>query len=304
MLFSQSMEKSSYSKLPTEQANPRSKNIDRVSIEKIIAIINQEDEQVPKAVAKAKLQIAKAVKLIVRSIKTDGKIFFAGAGTSGRLGILEAAECPPTFGTAPSLIQGIIAGGNKAVFRSVEGAEDNEKKAISIFNRKISSKDVVIGIAASGITPFVRGALKAARSKKAATILISCNASSPLKKQADCVITLNVGPEVITGSTRLKAGTATKLVLNTLTVTAMIQIGKVYKNWMVDVQPRNKKLEARALRLIERLGSVDSKKALLCFEKAKRNVKLAIIMAKKDWNRSLAQKKLNEHSGFLRKLLN
>jgi len=298
------MEKSSYSKLPTEQANPRSKNIDRVSIEKIISIINQEDKQVPKAVAKAKPQIARTVKLIVRSLKSGGRIFFTGAGTSGRLGILEAAECPPTFGTSPSLIQGFIAGGKKAVFRSIEGAEDDEKKAVSIFRKKLSSQDVLIGIAASGITPFVCGALKAARAKKASSILISCNASSPMKRRADCLIAINVGPEVITGSTRLKAGTATKLVLNTLTVASMIQIGKVYKNWMVDVQPKNKKLEARALRLIERLGSVDSKKALLCFEKAKRNVKLAIIMAKKNWNLSLAEKKLNEHSGFLRKLLN
>lgn len=291
------MKKVLYAKLPTEKQNPRSKNIDRISMDKIIQIINQEDYLVPKAVGKVRGQIAKAIKLIVYALKNGGKLYFVGAGTSGRLGVLEAAECPPTFNTPPSLIQAVIAGGKKAVFRSVEGAED--KKA----NLKATSKDVVVGIAASGVTPFVLNALKAAKSKRAKTILVACNASAPVKNIVDCLIAPQVGPEVITGSTRLKAGTATKLVLNTLTVTSMIQLGKVYENWMVDLQPKNKKLTARAARLIERLGAVSSREALVYLNKANRNVKVAILMARNGWDTRTASLKLKQNAGFLRNLL-
>ena len=297
------MKKISYSILPTEKPNRRSKHIDRLPIEKIVELINREDQKVPRAVSKVKKPIKIGVKMIVRTIKTGGKIYFAGAGTSGRLGVLEAAECPPTFNTSPSLIQAHIAGGKKAVFRSVEGAEDGQDDAYRFFKKKIKKQDLLVGIAASGVTPFVKGALEAARHTGAGTILIACNSSSPLKQTADCLISPKVGPEVITGSTRLKAGTATKMILNTLTVTSMIQLGKVYQNWMVDLQPKNKKLTARAVRMIELLGSVSSSEARSYLEKSKRNVKLAILMAKKGWDLKSASEKLKQKSGFLRDLL-
>lgn len=291
------MKKVLYSKLPTEKPNPRSKNIDRSPIDKIIRIINQEDQLVPLAVGKVQGQIAKAVRLIVHSLKNGGKLYFVGAGTSGRLGVLEAAECPPTFNTPPSMIQAVMAGGNKAVFRSVEGAEDKKVR----LNAKAG--DVVVGIAASGVTPFVLNALRDAKFGKSKTILIACNAGSPIKNVIDCLIAPQVGPEVITGSTRLKAGTATKLILNTLTVTSMIQLGKVYENWMVDLQPKNKKLTARALRLIQRLGQVSVDEAQANLRQAQYNVKLAIVMAKNGWDSKTAATKLKNADGFLRKLI-
>ncbi len=293
------MKKVDYSKLPTEQPNPRSKNIHRVPVEKILEIINFEDRSVPVAVGKVKKEIAHGVKIITASIQNRGRIFFAGAGTSGRLGVLEAAECPPTFNTPPSLIQAVMAGGKKAVFRSQEGAEDRHDIGLEIFKKKIKPHDVVIGIAASGVTPFVAGALQAAREKKAKTILIACNNASPFKKLTDCLISPKIGPEVITGSTRLKAGTATKLILNMLTVASMVRLGKVYQNWMVDLQPKSKKLTARALRLICRLGSVEHSEAEKYFEEAGKNAKVAILMAQKKWGRQKAEKRLQETSGFL-----
>ncbi len=270
------MPKVDYGKLLTEQSNPRTKFIDRLPVEKILALINQEDQSVPKAVAKAQKQIAQAVQLIVGSLKKGGRLFFAGAGTSGRLGVIEAAECPPTFGTSPSLVQAIMAGGPKAVFHSQEGAEDNSLQALSIFRKKLRNNDVLVGITASGVTPFVRGAFQAAREKNVKTILVTCSNIVIEKKLVDCLIAVKTGPEVISGSTRLKAGTATKLVLNMLTVTSMIQLGKVYQNWMVDLQPKSKKLEARALRLISYLGGVSPKKARVLFLKARKNVKTAL----------------------------
>lgn len=291
------MKKNAYAKLPTERPNPRSRNIDTLSISQIIQVMNQEDQKVPLAVSKVRPQIVQGVSLIVKSIKNGGRIFFVGAGTSGRLGVLEAAECPPTFNTPPDLVQAIIAGGKKAVFRSVEGAEDKRAK---INSRR---KDVIVGIAASGVTPFVLGALRDAKSKGAKTILIACNAASPVKNKIDCLIAPKVGPEIITGSTRLKAGTATKLILNMLTVASMIQLGKVYKNFMVDLQPKNKKLTARAVRIIEQLGDVSNQEALKCLVRARNNVKLAILMAQNGWGFDQATKKLNQSSGFLRDLI-
>ena len=297
------MGKINYAKLPTEQPNPKSKKIDRLTAAQIIALINQEDQTVPRAVGKVKRQIARGVKLIVSALKKGGSIFFAGAGTSGRLGVLEAAECPPTFNTRSSLVQAVMAGGKKAVFRSQEGAEDRGDEALRIFRRKLRRNDILIGIAASGVTPFVRGALQAAKEKAAGTLLVACNRTASLTHLADCLIAPKVGPEVITGSTRLKAGTATKLILNMLTVTSMIRLGKVYQNWMVDLQPKSKKLRARALRIIQRLGSVPPRKAEICLEDAKRNVKLAILMAKKGWDYPTAAAKLKSSSGFLRHAL-
>ena len=297
------MSKIEYGKLITEQSNPRTRAIDRISIGKVLNLINNEDKTVPIAVAKTKPQIVRGVKLIVDSLQKGGRLFFVGAGTSGRLGVIEAAECPPTFSTPPSLVQAIMAGGPKAVFRSKEGAEDDFPTGWKIFRKKIRPSDVVVGIAASGVTPFVRGALQAAKEKHAKTIFLTCSNAIPEKKLTDCVIVVKTGPEVLSGSTRLKAGTATKLVLNMLTVASMIRLGKVYQNWMVDLQPKSKKLEARALRLISRLGGVDSRKAEAYLTKSRKNVKLAILMAKKNWSYKIAATKLQQAGGFLEKAI-
>ncbi len=297
------MAKINYAKLAAEQSNPRSRSIDSVSIKKMIGIMSREDKLVSRAVAKANKQIVCGVILIVQALQKGGRLFFAGAGTSGRFGVMEAAECPPTFNTSPSLIQAVMAGGRKAVFRSEEGAEDREEAAFKIFIKKLRGNDIVVGIAASGVTPFVRGALKAAREKGVSTVLVTCADVSSLKPLANCIISAKVGPELITGSTRLKAGTATKLILNRLTVASMIKLGKVYQNWMVDVQPRSRKLKARALRLIEHLGKVSPEKAERCLLEAKKNVKLAILIARKGWNYQTAFEKLKTASGFLGRAL-
>ena len=292
-----------FSKLPTEQPNPRSKKIHQLSIPEILSVMNKEDEGVPKAIRSVKPRIAKAVKMIVRSLKNRGRLFFAGAGTSGRLGFMEAAECPPTFNTPPLLVQAVMAGGRRAVFRSKEGAEDRREEALRIFQKKLRANDVLVGIAASGVTPFVQGALAAAKEKNAATILIACNTDSPLRGLVDCLIAPKTGSEIITGSTRLKAGTAAKLILNMLTVTSMIQLGKVYQNWMIDLQPKSKKLYARALRIIQEIGSVSNQEAEHYLGRAKKNVKVAIVMAKKKLDYQKASQKLKETSGFLEKAL-
>lgn len=297
------MKKVQYGKLPTEQANPRTRRIDTFTIEKTLDAINREDRSVAVQVSKAKKQIAAGVRIMVRSLKTGGRIFFAGAGTSGRLGVLEAAECPPTFNTPPSLVQAVMAGGKSAVFRSKEGAEDRRDKGRALFSKKLRAGDTVIGIAASGVTPFVMGALEAAREKKASAIMVTCGDASAYKYLFDCLIAVRTGPEVICGSTRLKAGTATKLVLNMMTVTAMIQMGKVYENWMVDLQPKSKKLTARALRLISRLGEVPEKEAGSYLLRAKKKTKIAILMAKKGWDFSQASAALRKNSGFLKRAL-
>ncbi|MCB9800009.1 MAG: N-acetylmuramic acid 6-phosphate etherase [Candidatus Omnitrophica bacterium] len=287
----------------TEQSNPRSKKIDRISVEKILHLFDEEEKYVSKALTQAGKTMACAVRLMVNSLKKKGRIFLAGAGTSGRLGVLEAAECPPTFNTPRSMIQAVMAGGKQAVFQSREGAEDNGQNARKFFARKLKPNDLVIGIAASGVTPFVSEALKTARLKKCKTVFITCNPSKELQKTADVLIVLTTGPELISGSTRLKAGTATKLALNRLTVACMVQMGKVYENWMVDVQPKSNKLRARAIRLISHLGRVDPKKAAHYLEKSKRNVKCAIVMARTGMNYSEASRTLKKHSGFLAPIL-
>lgn len=297
------MRKIDFKNLPTEKPNPRSKRIDQLPTEKVLQIIYEEDRRVPGAVHREKRKIARGVRLIVTALKNGGRLFFAGAGTSGRLGILEAAECPPTFNTPSWLVRAVMAGGKKAVFRSQEGAEDRREEAFRIFRKKLTKRDVLVGIAASGVTPFVEGALKAAKDKGARTILVACNAASPLGQLADCLISPKVGPEIITGSTRLKAATAAKMILNMLTVTSMIQLGKVYQNWMVDLQPKSRKLRARALRLVAGLGGIEQNEAQHYLKEARNNVKPAILMARKGWSYSQASKKLRQTSGFLRKAL-
>ncbi len=293
-----------YSKLPTEKQNPKSVSLDTLPIEKILSLMNLEDESVPRAVQKASPQIARGVRLIVSCLRKKGRLFFVGAGTSGRLGVIEAAECPPTFNTSPEQIQALMAGGKSSVFRSKEGAEDREKEARREISKRARKNDVVVGISASGVTPFVRGALQAAKKRGASTILVACNLASPFGSQVNVLIAPKTGPEVIAGSTRLKAGTATKLILNQLTVASMVQSGKVYQNWMVDLQPKSKKLKARGVRILKELSGTSENKARRFFSQAKGNVKLAILMAKKNLTYSQAKNVLKKTDGFLRKALN
>lgn len=290
--------------LITEQRNENSFNIDSKSVEEIIEIFNNEDQKAVNAVIREKENIAKAVNIIVDAFKNGGRLFYVGAGTSGRLGVLDSAECPPTFGVGRELVQGIIAGGNEALVRSIEGAEDRAKDGASaIKDRGITSKDVVVGIASSGRTPYVIGALQEAKKIGAKTVFLLCN---PLRKEMpfiDVFITPIVGPEIITGSTRLKAGTATKLILNMLSSISMIKIGKVYNNLMVDVQAWNEKLADRSERLIVELGKVDRNKARELLKMSKGSAKIAIVMARRNVSYDEAISLLNENDGFLRNIV-
>jgi len=283
----------------TENSNRKSENIDLLSTQEIVGLINSEDKLVAPAVGKERKNIAKAVDMIVEHFQKGGRLFYVGAGTSGRLGVLDASECPPTFGVRPSLVQGIIAGGKRALVRAVEGAEDNENDgAKAITKKRIAAKDVVVGIAACGMTPYVRGALKQASKIKAGTIFITCSRTTAKGSAAQIVINPVVGPEVITGSTRMKAGTATKLVLNTLTTTAMIKMGKVYGNLMVDLNATNEKLRDRSVRIIIQLTGLSRIKAKKLLKQAKGKVKLAIVMhfRKADFNQALVILQENRQS--------
>jgi N-acetylmuramic acid 6-phosphate etherase len=292
-----------YGRLPTEQFNPRSKQLDRLSPLQIVRLMNHEDRQVLTAIDRAQASIARAVQLITEALASDGRLFFVGAGTSGRLGVIEAAECPPTFGTPPSLIQAVMAGGRQAVFRSKEGSEDSEKEAVFAIRRlRVGRKDVVVGIAASGVTPFVRSALIAARRQKAGTVLLTCNPHSP-KNLADVVIALQTGPEVLAGSTRLKAGTACKMTLNMLTTASMVQLGKVYGNRMVDLEPKSRKLTERGIRLVRELGETNDSEARRLFKESHAHVKAAIVMARKKISYTQAMNELAQARGFLKDAL-
>ena len=267
------------SKLTTEKRNHRSADIDRRSTLEIVGIINEQDSFVPRAVGREKVRIAKAIDVIVKSFRRGGRLFYVGAGTSGRLGVLDASECPPTYDVSPKLVQGIIAGGRRALVRSIEGAEDNPKAGVeAMVKRRIKAHDVVVGIAACGITPFVHGAMRKAKKVGAATIFITCAPQAKKYINADIIINPVVGPEIITGSTRMKAGTATKLVLNTLTTTAMIRAGKVYGNLMVDLRATNEKLRDRSERIIMTTTGLDRTAAKKLLQRAKGRVKPAIVM--------------------------
>jgi N-acetylmuramic acid 6-phosphate etherase len=262
----------------TEKRNRRSERIDQLSTREIVELINSEDILVAPAVAKENKHITAAVEMIVEHFNKGGRLFYVGAGTSGRLGVLDASECPPTFGVSPKLVQGIIAGGRRALVRAIEGAEDNpDDGAEMIRKNNITVRDVVMGIAACGMTPFVRGALKQAQKIGAGTIFITCAPETIKDIPATIIINPVVGPEVVTGSTRMKAGTATKLVLNTLTTTAMIKLGKVYGNLMVDLNATNEKLRDRSQIVID-MTKLSRPKAKRLLEKAHGKVKAAIVM--------------------------
>ena len=290
-----------YAALPTEQANPRTRNIDRRSTREIVRLINAEDRRVPIAVAKTVKDLARGVDVLTRVLSGGGSVLILGAGTSGRLAVLEAAECPPTFNTLPRQVRAEIAGGKQSVFAAREGAEDNPalgRKAVAAVRRG----DAVIGVAASGVTPFVRAALDAAKRRGATTLLVTSN-GRPAGVRADIVIAPDVGPEVVTGSTRLKSGTAAKLVLNTLTTGAMIKIGKVYDHWMVDLRPTSRKLRLRAERIVADLGGVTPLAARRLMRLAGGSAKVAILMARKRLSDVAARTSLNHARGSLRRAL-
>lgn len=290
--------------LVTEQRNPNSMDIDAKSTLEILKIINDEDKKVPFAVEKEIPYIAQAVELVVQAFKSGGRLLYFGAGTSGRLGIVDAAECPPTFGTPHELVQGFIAGGKEAVFVAQEGAEDKEENgANDIIKANVTSKDVVCGIAASRRTPYVVGAVKKARELGAKTIFITTNPRSEFNLEVDVAICPEVGPEVIMGSTRMKSGTAQKLVLNMITTTAMIRIAKVYENMMIDLQMTNQKLVERSKRIVMIITGVSYEVAEKYLKEARGNVKTALVMIKANVSYEEAVRRLKLADGFVRKAI-
>jgi N-acetylmuramic acid 6-phosphate etherase len=289
----------------TERRNPRTATIDTASALEIVDLIGAEDATVPAAVARAREDIARAVDLIEQAFRAGGRLIYVGAGTSGRLGVLDAAECPPTFGTPPEMVVGVIAGGYPALVKSVEGAEDDVNAAIGEMDaRRVGPDDVVIGIAASGTTPFVRAALSRAQTLGARTAIVSCSEPPKLLRETcDVSIVIAVGPEVVTGSTRMKAGTATKLVLNTLTTGAMIRLGKTYGNLMVDLRAWNDKLIDRSQRIVMETTGLGRDEARGVIQAAEGKVKTAIVMARRRVSRDEAECLLEEHGGRLREIV-
>ena len=289
----------------TEQRNLKSTGIDLKSTSEIVQIFHEEDREAVAAVEAESDAIARAIDLCVDAFRAGGRLFYVGAGTSGRLGVLDASECPPTFSTSPEMVQGIIAGGDVALRRAVEGEEDKpERGAQVVRERKLTPQDVLVGIASSGRTPYVIGALKEAHAIRATTIFLCCvQPPEHLKEWATHFITPIVGPEIITGSTRLKAGTATKLVLNMLTTVSMIKLGKVYDNLMVDVHASNAKLVARSIRIVQAVTGVNAAVAEAALTQAGGRAKLAIVMLSEGLNATDAEALLERHAGFLRKIL-
>ena len=287
-------------RLLTEQANPVSRGIDSKSTEEILAIMKAEDHAVAPAVAIEIPRIALAVDAIVSAFQRGGRLFYIGAGTSGRLGVLDASECPPTFGVPAEMVQGIIAGGEAALARATEAAEDDPSLGErDLLSRGFGAGDVLCGIAASGRTPYVLGAMAAARRLGAVTVGLSCTPDSELARAADIAITPLPGPEILAGSTRLRAGTATKLVLNMLTTAAMIRMGFSYGNLMVNVQPRNAKLLARARRIVAETVQIDLDEAAMLLEASGESVKTAIVMGRAKVPREAAESLLARHGGSL-----
>jgi len=295
---------SKWQSLPTEQINPHSLAIDKTPVRDIIDMVVNEDRKVVAAVHKEKEKIAHGVEIITQSLRKGGRVIFVGAGTSGRLGVVEAAEMPPTFGTPARIVQGIMAGGQEAVFQAKEGVEDNyEEGGRSIARLHLSARDVVIGVSASGITPFVRGALTRGRKAGAKIIFVTCWPGSELQTFVDLLIAPAVGPEIIAGSTRLKAGTATKMVLNMLTTIAMIKWGKTYGNLMVDVRTGSEKLKDRAKRILGVVTGLEPDEAEALLKRARWNVKAAIVMQKANLTLPQAMKRLRSADNLVREAI-
>ena len=293
------------SKLPTEQRNPRSMEIDAKSTAEIIKIINDEDKLVPYAVEQELPYIEQAVDIIVNALKNGGRLLYFGAGTSGRLGVVDASECPPTFGTPYGMIEGYIAGGKEAMFRAQEGAEDKEENgAKEVAAANVTSKDVVCGIAASRRTPYVVGAVKKAKQLGAKTLYVTTNPRIDFDiKEVDVAICPYVGPEVVMGSTRMKSGTAQKLVLNMLTTASMIRLGKVYENMMIDLQMTNKKLVERSKKIVMTITGLNYDEAGIALDNAKGHVKTALVMVKANVDLKTAKERLKQADGFVRKAI-
>ena len=288
------------STLITEQRNPNSMHVDSLSALEIVQLMNKEDKQVPLAIEKCLPQIAQAVECIVAAFQQGGRLVYIGAGTSGRLGVLDASECPPTFGVSPEMVKGIIAGGERALRHPIEGAEDSKEQAVvDLQTIQFSSKDVLVGIAASGRTPYVIGSLEYAKSLGSVTVSIASNPNSAMANIVDIAIDTVVGPEVLTGSSRLKSGTAQKLVLNMLTTASMILMGKCYQNLMVDVQASNEKLKARAIRIVMQATDCDKTLAEETLKLAEQNAKLAIMMILSGLDRAQAEALLEKYHGKL-----
>jgi N-acetylmuramic acid 6-phosphate etherase len=291
--------------LLTELRNPRSMQIDRMSVAAAVDLMNSEDATVAQAVAAARDDICRAIELVVAAFEAGGRLIYVGAGTSGRLGVLDASECPPTFLSDPRMVQGVIAGGWEALRRSIEGAEDHpEDGAAKLDELDVGPKDVVIGITTGGTTPYVHGALERAKQRGAKTVFFACVAGAHVADQADVSIRVLVGPEVITGSTRLKAGTATKMVLNMITTISMVRIGKVYENLMVDLNTRaNRKLIDRSTRIIQTVTALGRAAAGDLLKRSGGHVKTALVMHAKGVERAEAERLLAQHHGHIARIL-
>ncbi|MCW9732870.1 N-acetylmuramic acid 6-phosphate etherase [Avibacterium sp. 20-15] len=292
------------SQLTTEQRNPNSMNLDELSALEIVQLMNAEDKNVPLAIEKCLPQIARAVEKIVQAFQQEGRLVYLGAGTSGRLGVLDASECPPTFGVSHEMVKGIIAGGERALRYPIEGAEDNPQSAVENLREiDFNKKDILVGIAASGRTPYVLGGLDYANALGATTVAIASNANSPMAQIAEIAIITVVGPEVLTGSSRLKSGTAQKLVLNMLTTASMVLMGKCYQNLMVDVQASNQKLVARAVRIVMQATDCTAEQAERTLNVAHNNAKVAILMLLADVDYPSAVQLLSKNQGRLQAAL-
>lgn len=291
-------------KLATERRNQRTMELDDMTVEEILTVMNEEDQSVAGVIRQEIPIIKQVVAQVIQSFQAGGRLIYIGAGTSGRLGVLDAAECVPTFGVSPKMVVGLIAGGERALIKAVEGAEDRKTLAIEDLQAlQLTPNDTVIGIAASGRTPYVIGGLDYAREIGAATAALSCNKEAIISQHADLRMEVETGPEVLTGSTRLKAGTAQKLVLNMISTAAMIGVGKVYQNLMVDVQSTNEKLEVRAKRMIVEATGVDLETAARYFTSANGHVKTAIVMILADVSYPEAVERLQRAHGFVRDAL-
>lgn len=295
---------SAISQLISEGRNPETMDIDLLPSLDIVKRLNRQDSQVPAAVKEVLPQVAQAVDKITQAFRNDARLIYLGAGTSGRLGVLDAAECPPTFGVSDQMVIGLIAGGKEAMFQAQEGAEDSpELGQADLQQLNLTAQDVVVGIAASGRTPYVIGGLEYANDIGTTTVAVSCNPDSPIAEIAAIAISPVVGPEALTGSTRLKSGTAQKLILNMLSTASMIRLGKSYQNLMVDVKATNKKLHARAIRIVMQATECEAREAERVLKETNNNVKLAILMLLSGMDKETARHQLDKQKGFLRKVV-
>lgn len=290
---------SAWGGLPTEARHPESSELDTLATAEVVELVLTEDRRGLDRALAHRDEVAATAEQVAETIAGGGRVFLAGAGTSGRLGVLEAAECPPTFGTDPELIQAVIAGGDEAVFRAREGAEDDAEAGRGAV-AELTARDLLIGLSASSVTPFAHGALAAARERGAATVLVTCASAEALDDVADRVLALDTGPEILTGSTRLKAGSATKAVLNAITTAAMVRLGKTYGNLMVDLRPGSAKLRDRAVRIVAAAGEVPAAAAERALEEAEGEVKTAIVTARAEVDADEARRRLDEAGGHVR----